>query len=197
MSLFVKICGITTAEAAHAAVTAGANALGFVFAESPRQLSPSTATEVAINVPDHVEKVAVFLRPQPGEIEAVLAEFEADVVQADWPSLKGFGACPVLPVVRGAEPPDIGPGRFLFEGRRSGTGEMADWSVAAELARRAPLILAGGLNAQNVRMAIETVRPFGVDVSSGVESSQGIKDNALINGFIQEVRKIEKEMVKT
>lgn len=196
MSLFVKICGITTVEAADAAVVAGANALGFVFAESPRQLSPLMATEIAREVPDHVEKVAVFLRPQPGEIEAVLDGFEADTVQADIGSSIGFNKRPVLPVVRTTETSDFGRGRLLFEGRRSGVGAMADWSMAADLARRTRLILAGGLNAQNVREAIDSVRPFGVDVSSGVESSLGVKDRTLIKEFVKNVRNIEKEMVK-
>jgi len=197
MSLFVKICGITSPDAAAAAVSAGADALGFVFAESPRRLTPSQAAEIAGNVPAHVEKVAVFLHPQPGEIESVLAKFDADTVQADWPSLVGFEACPVLPVVRDVGTPDLAGRRILFEGRRSGAGERADWTIAQRLAQSSRLVLAGGLDTKNVRSAIEYVHPFGVDVSSGVESSPGVKDIGLINGFIEEVRKIEKKVVTT
>ncbi len=195
MKVFVKICGITSVDTADAAVVAGANALGFVFAESPRRLTPALATEIARNVPGHVEKVAVFLRPQPGDIEAVLDEFNADTVQANWSSLAGFQDRPVLPVVRDSASPELDGRRILFEGQRSGAGERADWVLAEDLARRSPVILAGGLDPQNVRSAIESVGPFGVDVSSGVESSPGVKDIRLINRFINEVRKIEREVV--
>ena len=195
MSLFVKICGITSVEAAAAAAAAGADALGFVFAKSPRRLTPAQATDITRNLPGHVEKVAVFLRPQPGEIEAVLAGFSADTIQANWSYLAGFEGRPVLPVVRDGGSSELDGRRILFEGRRSGAGERADWTLAADLARRSPLILAGGLNSETVRSAIQSVHPFGVDVSSGVESSPGIKDIRLINGFINEVRKIEREVV--
>lgn len=197
MSLFVKICGITTAEAAEAAVDAGADALGFVFAQSPRQLSPSLATELAGNVAGHVEKVAVFRRPPHEEITAVLQGFDADTVQADWESLLGFDDRPILPVVRNADIPGLEGHRVLFESRRSGVGERADWSVAASVALRSQLVLAGGLNANNVADGIFSVRPFGVDVSSGVESSRGVKDAGLIADFVNECRKIEREMVAT
>ena len=104
MSLFVKICGITSSEAAEVAVAAGVDALGFVFAQSPRQISPSRAAEIGRDVPRNVEKVAVFLNPQPGEIESVLDGFDADTIQADWPSLTEIEAPEVLPVLRDAMP---------------------------------------------------------------------------------------------
>ena len=195
MSLFVKICGITSSEAAEVAVAAGVDALGFVFAQSPRQISPSRAAEIGRVVPRNVEKVAVFLNPQPGEIESVLDGFDADTVQADWPSLTEIVAPEVLPVLRDAMPTKLAGRRVLFEGRFSGVGVPADWSVAAGLARRSSLILAGGLHEGNVRSAINSVHPFGVDVSSGVESSRGIKDVGLIDSFVNEVREIEKEAV--
>jgi len=193
----VKICGITTAEAAEAAIDAGADALGFVFAQSPRQLSPTLATALAGNLPGHVEKVAVFRRPQHEEITAVLQGFDADTVQADRDSLLGFDDKPVLPVVRNGDIAGLEGHRVLFDSRRSGVGERADWSVAAHVARRSQLLLAGGLSANNVADAIFSVRPFGVDVSSGVESSRGVKDVGLITDFVNECRRIEREMVAT
>jgi len=195
MSLFVKICGITSTDAASAAVDAGANALGFVFADSPRQITPSLATDLARDLPRHVEKVAVFRRPHRNEIESVLAGFDADTVQADWSSLVGFDDRPVLPVLRDLDCPDCDGQRILFEGVRSGVGERADWSMANQLARRSRLVLAGGLSTGNVGEAIAAVHPFGVDVSTGVESSPGLKDPRLIASFTKEVRRIEKEMV--
>jgi len=197
MSLFIKICGITSVETAEVAIAAGADALGFVFARSPRELSPTRASEIASTVPSNVEKVAVFRSPQPGDVDRVLERFDADTVQADLQSLVGFKARPILPVVRDSSEVVPNRQRILFEGAQSGVGSQANWSIAADLANRHSLVLAGGLHVGNVRSAIELVRPFGVDVSSGVELRRGIKDVGLINGFIGEVRRIEKETVTT
>ena len=194
MSIFIKICGITSTEAAIASVSAGANALGFVFAESARRLTPARATQIVDEIPAEVERVAVFLRPTIGEIESVLDRFDADTVQADAGSLVGFDRVPVLPVIRDGHwlPPR---GRLLFEGARSGVGEAADWTTARLLARTRPLILAGGLDQHNVSEAIRSVRPHGVDVSSGVETGPGVKSPDLILGFIEAVREAEKAKV--
>ncbi len=190
MSLYVKICGITTAKSARAAVDAGADALGFVFADSPRQLAPMVAAEIASDLPGHVEKVAVFLDPAQDEIGRVLEVFNADRVQANASSLVGFGERPVMPVLRAAAEGYVGE-RVLFEGPRSGVGDVADWEAAASMARTSDLVLAGGLDAGNVATAVGQVRPFGVDVSSGVESRPGTKDQRLIEEFIKAVRKTE------
>lgn len=194
MSIYVKICGITSPEAAIASVAAGANALGFVFAESARRLTPAKATQIANRIPAEVEKVAVFLRPRIGEIESVLDHFDADTVQADAMSLVGFDRVPVLPVIRDGHrlPPH---GRLLFDGARSGVGETANWATARLLARTRQLILAGGLDQHNVAGAIRSVRPHGVDVSSGVETSPGVKSLDLILGFVEAVREAEKAKV--
>ena len=203
MSLFVKICGITSVEAAEVAVESGADALGFVFAESPRQIAPSQAMSIAVAMPPEVQKVAVFLRPERGEIEAVLDDFTADLLQADHQSLTGVTGLPTLPVYRDT-PSDVAilkatpdAGIVLFEGSRSGTGESVNWSRAGDLARTVRLVLGGGLTPVNVTDAIRMVRPHGVDVSSGVESSPGVKDVELIRDFIRTVRKVEKAMVGT
>lgn len=195
MSLFIKICGITSEGTAEAAVAAGADALGFVFAQSPRQLSPTRASEISRDIPQNIEKVAVFLSPKPGDVDRVLEQFDADTVQADQHSLVGFNSLPIFPVVRDSSEVVPNGHRILFEGVRSGSGRQANWSIAAELAHHHNLVLAGGLHVGNVRRAIDLVRPFGVDVSSGLELSRGIKDVGLINGFINEVRNIEKGAV--
>ena len=191
MSLYVKICGITTAESARVAADAGADAVGFVFAESPRQLSPRVAAEIASDLPGHVEKVAVFLDPGLDEIRGVLEVCDADRVQADADSLVGFRERSVMPVLRAAVDGYAGE-RVLFEGPRSGVGDVADWEAAASMAGSSELVLAGGLDAGNVSTAVSQVRPFGVDVSSGVESRPGAKDQRLIEEFIEAVRKTEK-----
>lgn len=196
MSLFVKICGITTPEATRAAVESGADAVGFVFAESPRRLTPHRATELACDLPEEIERVAVFLRPSHDEIDFVLDGFEADTVQADRPALDGFTRLPTLPVVRRAEHGLLGQ-RILFDSNHSGAGLRSDWVAAAALSQTSSLILAGGLNLENLAQAVQEVTPYGLDVSSGVEARRGVKDPDLIQEFVAEARRVEQEMVRT
>jgi phosphoribosylanthranilate isomerase len=192
MSLWVKICGLTTPEAVNAAIDAGADGIGFVFAPSKRQVSPERARELSAHVPKHVTRVAVMQHPTQAEFDAVLATFKPDVVQTDiedLPTLRVPSELSITPVVRaGREVPEPLPSRLLFEGPVSGTGETADWTRAAELARATQLILAGGLSAANVAAAIAHVRPYGVDVSSGVESAPGVKDVEKIHVFVRAAR---------
>jgi phosphoribosylanthranilate isomerase len=193
MSLLVKICGLTDEAAIEAAVDAGADAVGFVFhAASPRNLAPRRARELAAVVPAGVRRVAVTLHPAPELVANVLAEFLPDVWQTDAADFAGItlpASVERWPVIRaGGGWPDPLPRRFLFEGARSGRGEVADWSEAAALARSGDLILGGGLEAGNVGEAVRRVRPFGVDVSSGVESAPGRKDPARIRDFVAAAR---------
>lgn len=194
MSLFVKICGLTTPEGVAAAVKAGADAAGFVFSPSPREVTPALARKLAAGLPSSVRRVAVFRHPPPGRITTVLEEFPADWVQSDAADLPGvdLGGAEALPVFRSGAPlPALLPELLLFEGPESGVGNVADWSVAAELAQRSGMILAGGLHPGNVAAAISQVRPWGVDVSSGVESSPGVKDPALVAAFVAAARRAE------
>lgn len=193
----VKICGITTAEAGIAAADAGADAVGFVFADSPRRVTGEQAAAIASELPRVVDRYAVFLRPEPGEVAAVLEVFPADVVQADNQFLDLHVSARLLPVFReGVDSEDsirrflaTAPDRrFLYEGPRSGAGVQVDLSVAAGLARDSRMTLAGGLSPENVAAALGAVRPYGVDVSSGVESAPGIKDPDLIKRFVETVR---------
>lgn len=188
MSLFVKICGITSRDAGEAAVDAGADAIGFVFAASPRQVTTAQATAISDELPPGILRVAVFRRPGPGEIEGVLSTFRADLVQADHDTLGRFDPVATLPVFHagGSDAPQ--GGRFLYEGPVSGSGQLVDLRVASRVARLGEMVLAGGLAPDNVGSAIETVRPFGVDVSSGVETSPGSKDPALIRSFVVAAR---------
>jgi phosphoribosylanthranilate isomerase len=211
VAIWVKICGLTTRDAVEAAVAAGADAVGFVFAPSKRQVSPAQATQLAQGVPRRIPRVAVMLHPTQSQVDEVWSTFRPDVLQTDVEDLEtlrvpmGLG---VMPVVRGGGvglKPDlqrqhstgaVGPAlaghpRILFEGPVSGIGSTSDWRGAAQLARTTQLVLAGGLNATNVADAIAAVRPFGVDVSSGVEASPGVKDPARIHEFVRRARAVD------
>ena len=202
MSVHIKICGITDLAAAHAAVDAGADSLGFVLASSVRQITPEKASEIAAELPEHVDKVAVFRGPPRQDLLGALEGFDADVVQADFLSLEGISKPLPLPVFRETltSPKEIvavvGGGRFVYEGPHSGVGRAVDWELASVVAESGQMTLAGGLNPDNVAEAIRTVGPFGVDVSSGVESGPGVKDPTLISAFVQAVREAEKDLVK-
>jgi phosphoribosylanthranilate isomerase len=189
--VFVKVCGLTTPEGVAAAVKAGADAVGFVFSPSPREVTPARAHKLAAALPSAMRRVAVFRHPPPGWISQVLEEFSADWVQSDAADLPGvdLGGAEALPVLRSGAPlPQLLPELVLFEGPHSGTGCVADWEIAAGLAQRTRVILAGGLRPANLAEALARVRPWGVDVSSGVESAPGIKDPALITAFVAAAR---------
>ena len=199
MSLLVKICGVTTDEAINAAVAAGADAIGFVFhGPSPRSIVPLRAAALTSSLPSGVLRVAVTLHPSQALVDRVLAEFEPDVWQsdaADFEVLLLPATIARWPVWRsGSLPPETPPPRLLYEAVASGAGVQADWTAAASLARRCGLILGGGLDAANVGAAIATVRPYGVDVSSGVEREPGVKDPAMIRGFIEAARAAGRRM---
>lgn len=197
MSLFVKICGITNAVSAETVVEAGADALGFVFAESPRRVTPEQAEFIAADLPAHVLRVAVFRHPSPDEVEAVLERFIPDLIQADHETLVRLPDIATLPVYRdGVGSAPVG-GRFLYEGPVSGVGQVVHMDRAAGLARVGEMVLAGGLRPDNVAAAISKVRPSGVDVSSGVESSPGSKDNDLVQSFVAAARAAEERLVST
>ena len=195
MSILIKICGIADADGADAAMEAGVDAVGFVFSPSPRRVTPLQAAGLSSRIGDEVLKVAVFARPDATEVERVLADFVPDVVQADHESRRVVPrSIRFLPVVHQGREADEPPAEwFLFDSARSGTGELTDWDQAAVLAASGRLILAGGLNPGNVAQAIRSVRPFGVDVSSGVERERGTKDPKLIASFVAAVRAAEME----
>ena len=198
MSLLVKICGLRKAEDVKAAVSAGADAVGFVFAESVRRVSPAEACNATKYLPKRVRRVAVMRHPTQSEWQDVLDNFAPDVLQTD---IDDFEALDVpesverWPVIReGQAVIESGlPAVFLYEGIRSGAGQMVDWQRAAEIAKRGRMILAGGLGIDNIATAIRTVHPHGVDVSSGVESRPGRKDAGLIRLFIKAARAVEKQ----
>lgn len=193
--LWIKICGLRDREAINAAAQVGAQAVGFVFHEpSPRNVSPAEARRLRLHVAQGIDRVAVFLRPSQDLVDAAIDALNPDWVQADLEDLAGLSLPAgqrVLPVLRTLESVSglaAMPGTVLFEGARSGAGERADWAEGGRLARTTRLVLAGGLDATNVAEAIRVVRPFGVDVSSGVESARGVKSTALIGAFVKAAR---------
>ena len=188
---------MNSADAVAAAVGAGADALGFVFAESPREVTPERAVELCRGVPSSVTRVAVMRHPEAGHWRYVLDVFAPDWLQtdaADFAAIELPAACRALPVFRNGRVPgaDSHPPRLLFEGTVSGSGQTADWDEARGLAGASELILAGGLDAANAAAAIRAVRPWGVDVSSGVERRRGEKDAVKIREFVARVRALEK-----
>ena len=190
--MWIKICGLTTPQAVAAALEAGADALGFVFAASPRQVTPELAARLAKPARGRARCVAVTRHPLQAEINEVLEVFAPDVLQGDLAELAALqlpAQLERLPVLRALNAaPAVLPGRILFESATSGAGVTADWEAAALLARRTELVLAGGLDSANVGAAISQVRPFGVDVSSGVEERPGVKSPAAITAFVRAAR---------
>jgi phosphoribosylanthranilate isomerase len=202
--VFVKICGITRLEDAEAAVGAGANALGFIFwPGSPRAVDPHRARTIAAALPPFVTTVGVFA-DQPSEyVNDVARVAQLGAVQLHGGESAEYVAAMSRPVVKAvairdgleldAARIDAWPSRVVVlldahdPVRKGGTGRTVDWSVAAAIARRRAIVLAGGLTPDNVGDAIARVRPFGIDVSSGVEASPGIKDHGRIKALFEAV----------
>jgi phosphoribosylanthranilate isomerase len=191
---WIKICGMTSAEAVAAALEAGVDAIGFVFAPSVRRVTAARAEELARCARDRVSCIAVTRHPTQAELDEIVSVFKPDVLQTDIEDLDGLRlpqSLPRLPVLRACSDTALRgtlPARLLFEGPHSGTGRTSDWQQAALLARQTRLLLAGGLNAGNVTQAIASVRPAGVDTSSGVELSPGIKSPAKMAEFVRVAR---------
>jgi phosphoribosylanthranilate isomerase len=190
--MWIKICGITTAAAVEAALAARVDAIGFVFADSPRQLTLEDALALAAPARGRVRCVAVTRHPSQRHLDDVLAVFKPDMLQTDAEDLRSLRLpkqLELLPVFRGWDPQQGRlPARLLFEGLTSGSGTPCDWTIAQRVARRTQLVLAGGLDADNVATAIGAVRPFGVDVSSGVEERPGVKSPAEVARFAAAAR---------
>jgi phosphoribosylanthranilate isomerase len=193
MRPFIKICGMTTPDAVRAALACEVDAIGFVFAKSVRQVTAAVACELAAPARRKVACVAVTRHPSRAEVDGILRDFRPDILQTDIEDIEALQLpkeLSVLPVMRpGAQAACALPRRVLFEGPVSGSGQTTDWDAAAELAHRSEVILAGGLHPGNVADALRHVRPFGVDVSSGVESAPGVKSAEKIDRFVAAARR--------
>jgi len=200
----IKICGLTRAEDVQAAVKAGADAIGFVFTASPRRISIDKAVELSAYVPGGVLRVGLFLNQDRSEIESVTGSVPLDILQFHGseteqecsrfklPWLKAV-AMENAESLKQAEQDFPGAAGLLLDshskGKRGGSGRSFDWSLSRPVEK--PVWLAGGLDAANVTRAIQTVRPYAVDVSSGVESAPGIKDPVRLRAFVRAVRQAE------
>lgn len=204
----VKICGLTRVEDALVADQEGADAVGLIFAPSPRQVTAHQAAQIERSLSPWITRVGVFVNPTMHEIERVLTKLRLDVLQLHGDETPEFAdqvkAAFRLGVVKGirvrdAETlqrlDDYDVDAFLLDtyvpGRAGGTGERFDWQLAIPLVEKHRIILAGGLTADNVTDAVQLVRPYGVDVASGVEREPGVKDHRSVGQFIARVRDLE------
>jgi len=202
----VKVCGLTRLEDARLAVALGADAIGVVFWErSPRRVSPDQAQVLCRHLPPFVTRVGVFVNTSPGEVQAIVDHAGLDAVQLhgdeDISMYLAVRARLVKAVTMDDEGADAAAGKLppavtpLVDAtdreRRGGTGRLADWRRAAALAAVRPVILAGGLTAENAAQAIAEVRPWALDVSSGVEDAPGIKNAGKLQAFFDAVRATE------
>ena len=206
----VKICGITNAADALAAVDAGANLLGFNFyVKSPRHISEAEAAKIRPQLPKKVEAVGIFVNAPWKDVAALCKSLKLDAAQLhgdETPETvselaqnvsvwKAFRVEPDFPLNTLDAYADAFA--FLFDaahtGQYGGTGRTTDWDVARRAAVGRRIILAGGLRVENVAAAVRIVRPYAVDVASGVESKPGKKDHGRMREFIQEVRRGERK----
>jgi phosphoribosylanthranilate isomerase len=205
----VKICGITRIEDAQQAVDLGAAALGFNFyPPSPRYIEPEAARAMVRRLPPFVTSVGVFANEtDAGRVISIAREAGATAVQLHGPGfpdlqelLSAFTLVVAVPVREGFKAEALGKFRlnaYLLDAfdadRLGGTGKTFDWNAAREAKRYGPIILAGGLTPENVGQAVRVVRPFAVDVASGVESAPGIKDSAKLSAFFAAVTEADTE----
>jgi phosphoribosylanthranilate isomerase len=204
----IKICGITTKDALEAA--AKADFVGFVFhPQSPRALAAEAAAPLAVGAAPHLKKTGLFVDPDDTLLARVLAAVKLDIIQlhgAENPQrvrdIRARHGLPVMKALRVATQNDVQAAKryedaaqwLLFdakvEGQAGGTGKTFDWSLLKGFKSPLPWMLSGGLNAANIGEALAVLKPDAVDVSSGVESSRGKKDPALIEDFIRTVRSL-------
>ncbi|HUU53840.1 MAG TPA: phosphoribosylanthranilate isomerase [Armatimonadota bacterium] len=201
---WIKICGITNIDDARWAVECGAEAIGFVFAESPRRTTPEAAGEIMAELSSSVTGVGVFVEAPVGEVKRALAVSGCTVAQLHGEEgeeyIESLAPYEVIKAIRvGASLDESGLGRYkrarailldtYVAGQVGGTGRRFDPAVAARLVQEGwRVIVAGGLTPENVGDVMAEVRPYGVDVSTGVEAAPGRKDREKVAGFIAAVR---------
>jgi phosphoribosylanthranilate isomerase len=197
--MFVKICGITNEDDALLAVALGADALGFVFAPSVRQIAVQKVYDITRRLPPEILTVGVFRDEHPKRVIEMTQSAGLRAVQLhghESPDDVAVVAQHIRTVIKAVTAGTVdasranifGTSMVLVDAPAPGSGKMFDWNLAGELPEGLNVILAGGLTAENVASGIEQVRPFGVDVSSGVEASPGRKDPILMKRFISAAR---------
>ena len=197
--MFIKICGITNEEDALLAVALGADAIGFVFAPSPRQVAPTKVLDIVKRLPSEVVTVGVFRDEHPKRVLEIAraARLKGVQLHGNEPvdvvrSVAQEVRFAIKAVVAGSDAArranDYGTDAVLVDNVRPGSGERFDWSLLKELPSGLRVMLSGGLNPDNVRDAILSTQPWGVDVSSGVEREPGVKDAVKMRRFITAAR---------
>lgn len=200
--MFLKICGITSADAALYAVEQGATALGFVlWPRSPRFVQREDVARIVAQLPATVTTVGVFVNESSDEIARTMERTSLTAIQLHGDEPAAYGGALAWPIVRSVTLETASTialewsedTTLLLDAadpdRRGGTGEQVDWDAAAALARKRRVVLAGGLTPENVAEAIARVRPYGVDVSSGVEDAPGVKNPDKVARFLAYARK--------
>lgn len=197
--MFVKICGITNEQDALLAVALGADALGFVFAPSPRQISPALAREIVKRLPPETVTVGVFRNETPSRIIEIVNEARLQGAQLhgqETPAMTAEVATDVRFVIKAvvagsqdaAHASNFASDAILVDGLHPGSGTAYDWELLRDIPTDIRLMLSGGLTPENVAAGIAQVRPWGVDVSSGVEKAPGLKDAVKMRHFITNAR---------
>lgn len=197
--MFVKICGITNEQDALLAVALGADALGFVFAPSPRQISPALAREIVKRLPPETVTVGVFRNEIPSRIIEIVNEARLQGAQLhghETPAMTAEVATDVRFVIKAvvagskdaASAKDFASDAILVDGLHPGSGTAYDWELLRDIPTDIRLMLSGGLTPENVAAGIAQVHPWGVDVSSGVEKAPGLKDAVKMRHFITNAR---------
>lgn len=197
--MFVKICGITNEQDALLAVALGADALGFVFAPSPRQISPALAREIVKRLPPETVTVGVFRNETPSRIIEIVNEARLQGAQLhgqETPAMTAEVATDVRFVIKAvvagsqdaSHANNFASDAILVDGLHPGSGTAYDWELLRDIPTDIRLMLSGGLTSENVAAGIAQVRPWGVDVSSGVEKAPGLKDAVKMRHFITNAR---------
>ena len=202
----VKICGITDYEDASIAVELGTGALGFIFADSPRQITPQKARDIISAMPPFVKTVGVFVNEGPAAIKEIIHYCGLDLVQLHGDESPGL-CCELMPytikALRIKDEASLRTSRIYHgkvrallldtysKDKAGGTGKTFDWQLAIKIKKLGiPIILAGGLGPSNIDDAISTVRPYAVDVNSGVEERPGKKSHTLMKDLMEKMRRI-------
>ncbi len=197
----IKICGITNFDDARSAINMGVDAIGFVFAESPRQISPEIAGNIIDRLPPIISRVGVFVDKPVEEVVEIALKCHLTYVQLHGNESIEYMNQLMYPAVKSFRIKDESDLEKVIKyqskyvlldsyvaDQPGGTGETFDWAVANRAKAFSHVILSGGLNPENITDALDAVQPYGVDVSSGIEASPGKKDKEMMQKFIEEVR---------
>ncbi len=203
--MFVKICGITNEEDALLAVAMGADAVGFIFAPSPRQMNPDDVRDIVKRLPDDIVTVGVFRNEMPERVVEIMQRTSLEAAQlhgrepaSDVRWIRERVGVVIQGVTAGDDAFNRASGSaadvILIDGPQPGSGTVFDWSLAEGAPSGSKILLAGGLTPENVATAIAKVRPWGVDVASGVERAPGRKDPVKVRRFIEEAKLAGEEL---